>query len=144
MRKLVIKVRSKIGSTKGVADLVVGILVFASLALFASGGVSLWGQMVKLDDLQQMAQAMAREIALEGRIDGRVESRLEDLQDIMRMDVEMDVDGDFIGGTQKLRLQSDFTVTLSYKTDYGVGWINWGRDKTYAAKAVGTAEQYFK
>ncbi|MEF9853227.1 MAG: DUF4320 family protein [Hydrogenoanaerobacterium sp.] len=140
MKKVLLKLHSKLASS----ELVVGIIVLIFFTLAAAGGLTMWGQQTKLDDLQQMAQVMAREIALEGRTDGVVTERLGELEQLMNMDVTMDVDGTFVRGTSKLLLQSDFTVSLSYKTQYGVGWLGWRREKTYVKQAVGTAEEYHK
>ena len=134
----------KLSRDSGMSELISMIVVISFLALFAGAGISMWGQMVKLDDLQQMAQSMARTIALEGKVDGNTYARLSELERLMRMDVDMRVEGDFIVGTDKLKLESDFTVHITYQTKYGVGWIEWGKERTYEARAKGTAEEYYK
>lgn len=135
---------NKLCGRAGMSQTLSLIFVISILLLFAASGITMWGQMVKLDDLQQIAQSMARTISLEGRVDSSTYARLEDLEQLMHMEVDMRVDGEFVGGSDKLRLESDFTVSISYKTKYGVGWINWGREKTYVARATGTAEEYAK
>ncbi|WP_162840844.1 DUF4320 family protein [Hydrogenoanaerobacterium saccharovorans] len=144
MNRAFYKVINKLQSKNGSSEFIAAIIVFMGLSLFISGGISVWGQMSKRDDLQQIAQTMAREIALEGEVNSTIQRRLENVEQLMRMDVDMDVDGSYIGTSKKLRTESDFTVTISYHTKYGVGWINWRKEKTYVAKATGTVEEYHK
>jgi|GEM_PF-5803731 len=144
MKCLLIKAAHKLRCRLGSSELVAVIFVISALTLLISGFVTTWGQMSKRDDLQQIAQTMAREIALEGEVNSTIQRRLENVEQLMRMDVDMDVDGSYIGTSKKLRTESDFTVTISYHTKYGVGWINWRKEKTYVAKATGTVEEYHK
>ena len=144
MKCLLIKAAHKLRCRLGSSELVAVIFVISALTLLISGFVTTWGQMSKRDDLQQIAQTMAREIALEGEVNNTIQRRLENVEQLMRMDVDMDVDGSYIGTSKKLRTESNFTVTITYYTKYGVGWINWRKEKPYVAKATGTVEEYHK
>ncbi|MEG0091566.1 MAG: hypothetical protein RSA20_07070, partial [Oscillospiraceae bacterium] len=61
---------------------------------------------------------------------------------IFHMDVEMAVAGNFMSGTNKLQAETSFEVTITYKTDLAIGIIKSRKEKVYAAKAVGTSEEY--
>jgi len=126
------------------SETIVVVFVISALSILISGFISSWGQMSRREDVQQIAQVMAREISLAGEVNNNVQRRLEDLEHLLGVEVEMRVDGNYIGSSQRLQTESDFTVYITYNTKYGVGWINWRKEKPYVAKASGTAEEYHK
>lgn len=137
--------RRRLSGRNGFSDLITGILIVVVVATLFCGTIAIFGQASRIDDLQQIAQLMAREISLTGALNTKVSDRLSDLEDLFRMDVELDVEGDFIGNSDKLKLESHFTVTVSYKTKYGVGGIiNFKEEETYVARAAGIVEEYHK
>lgn len=137
--------RRKLSECHGFSDLITSIFVVIIVATLFCGTIAIFGQASRIDNLQQMAQLMAREISLEGALNQTVTDRFDVLQDMFKMDAELSVDGDFIGSSDKLKLESPFTVTVKYKTKYGVGGIiNFKEEETYIAKAAGIVEEYHK
>lgn len=130
------------GSVEMISSIVVALCLFALLAF----SITILGQVSRIDDLNQMAQRMAREISLSGRAGADADRLLAELESTYGMQVTMRVDGDFLAGSgRKLRTESDFTVTLSYQSEYGLGgFIGIRENKTYTATAAGKVEEYHK
>lgn len=143
MKQLFKTARQRLTCRRGSSEIISFLVVVLAAVAMLSGIITYWGQMNRLDDIHQIAQSMAREISLTGRVDSDTRRRLSELETLLRLDVTMEVDGDFVSG-EKLKTESDFTVAIAYQTTYGVGWINFAKEKTYVAKAVGTVEEYHK
>ncbi|MEG0943269.1 MAG: DUF4320 family protein [Angelakisella sp.] len=141
MRQLITFLHTK----RGDSNMISMIFVVIILTTLIVGGIVLNGEMAKLDDLQQIAQLMAREVALQGELNSSVNSRLSELESLYNLEVGMDVSGDFIGGGNKLKLESSFVVSITYETSYGVGgFINFRKEGIYVRKASGIVEEYHK
>lgn len=138
------KIFSKLKNRKGGSEIIALCVVAVVLIGILSGSITMLGQVSRIDDLGQIAQQMAREVSLAGRTDGKVAERLEKLEDTMNMDVDMTVEGSYIGGSAKLQTESDFTVIITYDTEYFIGFLRQAKEKTYVAKASGTVEEYHK
>ncbi|MEG0617566.1 MAG: DUF4320 family protein [Oscillospiraceae bacterium] len=137
MRKILNKIKDKSGFTGTIETAIIVVFLFGILL----GGLEIFRHISRIQDLQQMSNFMAREVAIEGAVDERVYDALARLEQTYNMPVEMNVDGTFISGNQ-LQLESDFTVTLKYKTKLAIGIINRKADKEYIAKSVGKSEEY--
>lgn len=138
MKKIFAKAKNKDGFAFSL-EVMIWIVVILGLLL---GLLEYARHMARISDCQQIADSMARQIALKGAVDGSVDEYLQDLERIFNMDVEMRVAGNFMGGTNKLQAETAFEVTIEYKTDLAVGIIKSRKEKVYAAKAVGTSEEY--
>jgi len=140
------KILHKLKSNKGDSNLISSIVSIVCITVVFLGCILIFSQGSRIDNLQRMANQMAREISLTGITDGETLHHLNTLKSEYKMDgVTMSVEGAYIGSSKKLRLESDFTVTLFYDTKYGMdGIIRWGRGETYRAKASGKVEEYHK
>lgn len=140
------KFLQRMKSTHGDVNLISSIFGILAISVMFLGCILIYAQGSQIDNLQRMANQMAREISLTGVTDGKTLDRLDSLQREYKMDgVTMTVEGDYLGNSKKLKLESDFTVTLFYHTKFGMdGVIRWGQEETYRAKASGKVEEYHK
>lgn len=137
--------RKILKSKDGFTEVIGSIFVITFLVIFLSGIITTLGELSKRDNLNQIAQQMARHISLTGRVDAEANDRLRSLSDTLGLEVTMNVDGSFVGATNKLRTESDFTIIIHHNSKYRYGGIiNPNREKTYQAKAKGTVEEYHK
>lgn len=135
----------KLRCRRGDSNLISMMIILPVILAFLCGGILIFIQTSKLDNIRQIAQLMAREVALTGRVDDNAMNRLEDLEQLYKMEVEMEVDGDYLGSSKKLRLESNFEVTITYHDKYGMGGLlSWGKEATYVRKASGIVEEYHK
>ncbi|MEG0020590.1 MAG: DUF4320 family protein [Oscillospiraceae bacterium] len=138
MKRIFAKIKSKSGMTFSI-EAMIWIVVLLGLLL---GFLEYARHMSRISDCQQIADSMSRQIALKGAVDTGVDEYLHSLEQIFHMDVEMAVAGNFMSGTNKLQAETSFEVTITYKTDLAIGIIKSRKEKVYAAKAVGTSEEY--
>lgn len=138
MNKIIDKIKSKRGMVFSL-EAMVWVVIFLGLLL---GVMEYSRHMARISDCQQIADSMARQIALKGAVDGSVNEYLVDLERIFKMDVDMEVSGNFMGGTNKLQVETAFSVTIKYKTNLSIGIIKSRKERVYVAKAVGTSEEY--
>lgn len=138
MKNIFKKIYSKKGAIITI-DSMVWIVVFLGLLL---GGMEVFRHIQRIQDTKSIAQSIARQVSLRGAVDSNIDSFINELERAYNMDVQVNVDGNYIGGTRKLQLETPFTVTVTYHTDFKIGIIKLKEGMVYSARAVGTSEKY--
>ena len=138
MKNIFKKIYSKKGAIITI-DSMVWIVVFLGLLL---GGMEVFRHIQRIQDTKSIAQSIARQVSLRGAVDSNIDSFINELERAYNMDVQVNVDGNYIGGTRKLQLETPFTVTVTYHTNFKIGIIKLKEGMVYSARAVGTSEKY--
>ncbi len=138
MKNILKKILSKKGGIITI-DSMIWVVIFLGLLL---GGMEVFRHIQRIQDTKSIAQSIARQVSLKGAVDSNIDSFVNELEQAYNMDIQVKVDGNYIGGSKKLQLETPFTVTVTYNTDFKIGIIKLKEGMVYSAKAVGTSEKY--
>lgn len=136
------KIEHLLRCTRGDSNLITSLFVAVMVVIAIAVSINIFSRVTLVQNMNQMARQIAREISLEGAVNFRVEQRLESLEEMYRLDTDLEVRGNYYTGSQKLRLQSEFTVILTHRRQEN--FMGMGGEKAYVVKASGIAEQYHK
>lgn len=131
-------IRSKKGEV--VSNTTVTLLVTMMIFALAISFIPMLNDIITLNS---MAHEIARVIEIKGEFGSAAQTELSRLKNISRLTPDMSISASFLGGSNKLQLGSEFTLTLKDSCSFGIGSLI-KVDIPITAKAVGRSEMYWR